>query len=90
MKRRHICDVPGCGAERQRWQRVCARCWRELPRNIRWDITDGHKCRETARHRSGKKRAGEWLAGTAPAPVIARPTPQQFQSRQASLLGEHD
>ncbi|MFY9351656.1 MAG: hypothetical protein WBL20_19460 [Sphingobium sp.] len=31
MKRKHICDVKGCGRQRLRYQRLCPRCFSLLP-----------------------------------------------------------
>lgn len=94
-KRRLICDVPGCGASRLHRHRLCERCFRKLPGEIRVGIAEAkHQHRE--RHwRALRRRAAEFLnlgqpnadlpAGRAPRIPMAR-----VIELQRRLLGERD
>jgi hypothetical protein len=88
MTRRHTCDVPGCGKSRERWQRICGGCFRQLPGDVRHQIIDGHRCKDHKRHRAGIKAAAQHLAASAGQP--ARPSPTQAYQAQQRLLGERD
>jgi hypothetical protein len=81
-RRRHICDVPGCGTPRQRWQRLCDQCFAGLAKNrdVRYGISDAFHTKKRRVHRQLCQRAAailgfDKLAG-APAPAAepeARP-----------------
>ena len=93
MKRRHLCDVPGCGRERHRWQRLCTGCFAALPGDIRFAILDCWKRRDRAEHGRACRRARDFVADRGTAPVRHcghRPTPEQFAARTAAQLGERD
>lgn len=61
-KRRHPCDVPGCGRERERWQRLCPHCFRALPAEIRTGIIQSFKFGLKQRHREWKAKAAAHMA----------------------------
>ena len=89
MPRKHICDVPGCDHTRARWQRLCNRCFKALPGDIRDAITRCWKLNYKPEHRAACKRAGEHMRldqGEVPAP--GHITPQDAYERQQRLLGE--
>lgn len=86
-RRRHVCDTPGCGTERKRWQRLCESCFRSLPGDIRTGITAAHKEHRMADWREWKRRAGQSLADR----IAARRAPLDpatVYERTARLLGE--
>ncbi len=60
-KRAHICDVPGCGAHRPRYFRLCSRCFAMLPGDIRTSIADSKQQRRTRDWRAACKRAAAFL-----------------------------
>jgi hypothetical protein len=62
-RRQHTCDVPGCGATRLRWQRLCDSCWRRLPGDIRTEVTEAFRQGRWSDHRASKRRAAEFIAG---------------------------
>jgi hypothetical protein len=88
MSRRHLCDTPGCGKERKRWQRLCSRCFFALPGDIRTGLVSAFKEHRMADWRQWKKRACEYLATPRPPrrPPIDSATAYE---RTARLLGEH-
>lgn len=91
MAKRHICDVPGCGAHRQRWQRLCQRCWEGLPGDIRTGITATHKQGRKGAKRALCARAAAHLGIAAPAPALPtapRISAQDAFERNQRLLGE--
>lgn len=86
-RRRHVCDTPGCGAERRRWQRLCEACFRMLPGDIRTGIAAAHKEHRMADWREWKKRAALFRAdrhATHRPPVDST----TVYERNARLLGE--
>lgn len=84
--RRHLCDVPGCGHTRARWQRLCQRCFTALPGDIRTGIIQAHKEGRKPDWRRWKRKAGDLLAGRTPAlPAI---DPATVYERTARMLGE--
>ncbi|MFA6125049.1 MAG: hypothetical protein WCS75_01385 [Sphingomonas sp.] len=60
-KRVHRCDVPGCGTERTRWQRLCTRCFTRLPGEMRTGIIDAHHQHRDADWRRLRKAAAVYL-----------------------------
>lgn len=64
-RRNPVCDVPGCGMARKRWQRLCERCWCALPHDIRTGILEAWRQHRRAEHRRECKRAGEFFAERA-------------------------
>jgi hypothetical protein len=82
-RRRQICDVPGCEGSRLSWQRICDRCWRRLPGDIRTGITEAFRLRRYTDHRQHCRRAAEHIAAAecrsvASTPLEERP-PQWWQ-----------
>lgn len=96
MARRHICDVPGCGQPRRRWQRICERCFASLPGDIRTGLIDAFRTNRKPDWRQLKKRAGAYMnfdatgqANPAPARRHHRSTsPQEAYARTSQMLGE--
>lgn len=90
MARAHLCDVPGCGRSRKRWQRLCERCFAALPGDIRTGIAAAFRAGRKADWRSERRRAGAHLADmlTAPPRRRAPVTPERAYELQQRLLGE--
>ena len=92
VHRRHICDVPGCGNTRQRWQRLCGSCFAALPHNIRTGLIDAYKQGRKKDWRAWCRAAGAEInpaASPAPAPPRARHiSAQRAQELQQRMLGE--
>lgn len=91
MSRQHICDVPGCGQTRLRKQRICDRCFRRLPGEIRLGIKEAHHQRRWADHTALKRRAAAFLnlPGSRPTtPATPTVSPQRAYELQARMLGE--
>lgn len=96
MARRHVCDVPGCGRDRARWQRICERCFGALPGDIRSGLIAAHQANRRADWRRQCKRAGEYMnfdahgqAHPAPAhPYRNAVSPERAAELQRRLLGE--
>lgn len=86
--RRHICDVPGCGLERKRWQRICDRCFGALPGDIRTGIITAHKEGRKPDWRRWKRKAGEVLAARPSRPPTHAIDPATAYANTARLLGE--
>ncbi|MCP3730402.1 hypothetical protein M9978_08170 [Sphingomonas sp. MG17] len=86
-RRRHLCDTPGCGMDRKRWQRLCQRCFAALPPYIRVPLILAHKERRTKDWRVWKRKAGEALAANIAqrGPSIDSRTAYENTAR---LLGE--
>lgn len=84
--RRHVCDVPGCGRNRSRWQRICTSCWPQLPGDIRTAILQHFRLGNRTEHRAACKRAGEHIA--AARERMAARSQQAFDNAER-LLGEH-
>ena len=97
MSRNHICDVPGCGRTRHRWQRICEHCWFTLPGALRTDIIDCHRQGRRGDWRKACRRAAEHLEAIAarrcgPGSTDIHPPPrltaeQAFELNQR-MLGE--
>ena len=87
MARAHICDVPGCGRPRHRWQRLCDGCFSRLPGDIRTGIKEAFQQRRFRDHRQFKQRAAEHLAGIAPHHPH-HVSPEQAFANSQRLLGE--
>lgn len=79
MSRRHLCDTPGCGRIRGKWQRLCTRCFTGMPAGIRDRLLIGWKFHKP-KWRAAKREAGKWLAARI----------DTGSSITARLLGEHD
>lgn len=88
MARRHICDVPGCGAPRLRWQRLCERCFKALPGDIRSGIIEMWRQRRKGAWRAECKRAADHLAGALNPAQPGRISPAEAYERTARMLGE--
>ncbi|WCM29219.1 hypothetical protein NDN01_10175 [Sphingomonas sp. QA11] len=91
--RRHICDVPNCGATRQRWQRLCENCFARLPGEIRVGIAEAHHQKRNMDWRRLRKRAAEFLnlAGPGaglPATCKHRVSLARVIELQQRILGE--
>jgi hypothetical protein len=89
-RRQHVCDVPGCGRTRQRWQRICDHCYPALPRDVRNSLIRAHAERRTADWRAWKRKAGEVFAARR-RDRPGQPTnisPQSAFEMQARMLGE--
>lgn len=87
MARAYCCDVPGCGGNRKRWQRLCEPCFAALPAAIRNAITRCWRYNFRAEHRIACKRAAEFIK--------ARADQQQHAARDAyvhsqRMLGERE
>jgi len=89
MARAHLCDVPGCGRSRKRWQRLCERCFAALPGDIRTGIAASWRAGRKADWRAERRRAGHHLADVLAAPA-RRPSisPERAYELQQRLLGE--
>ena len=89
MARAHLCDVPGCGRSRKRWQRLCERCFATLPGDIRTGIASAWRARRKADWRAERRRAAAHLADVLAAPR-RRPvvSPQRAYELHQRLLGE--
>lgn len=90
MARAHLCDVPGCGRSRKRWQRLCERCFAALPGDIRTAIKNHHQAGRKADWRRERKRAAQHIAPILNPTTKPGVSPQQAYAAQARLLGEHD
>ncbi|CAN5865857.1 hypothetical protein BH11PSE6_BH11PSE6_12240 [soil metagenome] len=93
--RRHICDVPNCGATRLRWQRLCSSCFSRLPGEIRVGIAEAHHQKRNTDWRRLRKRAAEFLNLSAvgaglPAPIRPRIPLARVIELQRRLLGERE
>jgi hypothetical protein len=90
MAKAHLCDVPGCGRSRKRWQRLCERCFAALPGDIRTAIREHHQAGRKADWRRERKRAAEHLARllTAHPEPARRVSPERAYELQERLLGE--
>lgn len=87
--RRHICDVPGCGLDRKRWQRLCPRCFSALPRHIRAPLIAAYHAGRKSDWRSLRRAAAELLNNrTRPAPSYPSIDPATVYDQTARLLGE--
>jgi hypothetical protein len=94
-KRRHICDVPHCGRERQSWQRLCSRCFDGLSHARRSMIKLSFR-HDKKRWRQEKKLAGQELGlapATSSAAAIARHvreavSPDRALELHQRILGE--
>lgn len=86
MKRRPVCDVPGCGNHRRRWQRLCENCWRALPGDIRTGILDAHNQHRRADHRRECRRAADHLAALKTHEPASLPPRSSLSAEQAFTL----
>lgn len=88
MARAHLCDVPGCGRSRKRWQRLCDRCFAALPGDLRTAIAEAHYAQDKPRWRAARRAAASALASVEQRRATV--TPQQAFENTRRLLGEHD
>ncbi|RIV87476.1 hypothetical protein [Aurantiacibacter zhengii] len=75
-KRQHICDVPGCTHQRERWQRLCPSCFRTLPWKLRNRILSAWKIQNRPEHRRACRDARDWLATN----TTAQPDPSRWDA----------
>lgn len=61
-KRNHICDVMGCGRQRQRWQRLCGVCFDRLPRDVRTNLIRAFRAGDRPAWRHWCRRARDIIA----------------------------
>lgn len=61
MKRRHVCDVPGCTRERERWQRICTTCFHALSSDLRNALITAKRQKRHTDHRRHCKAAREQI-----------------------------
>ncbi|GGZ02471.1 hypothetical protein ACFSTD_09640 [Novosphingobium colocasiae] len=91
MPRAHLCDVPGCGRSRKRWQRLCDPCFKALPGDIRTALADAFKAGRGPEWRRQRRRARQHLDDLHAGSATHRATsPEAAYAAQARLLGEHD
>ena len=89
MARNYVCDVPGCGRHRKRWQRICEHCFPRLPGDIRTAIIDAHRHGRRSDWRAACRRAGEFFAGDKPARSgTSHISSEEAFHRNQRLLGE--
>lgn len=60
-KRNHICDVNGCGRQRERWQRICPRCFALRPGAVSRALILAFRSRDHAAWRQRRAEAGRLL-----------------------------
>lgn len=94
MTRACLCDVPGCGRTRKRWQRLCDRCFAKLPGEIRTGIKEAKHERRNKDWQALRRRAAAFLnldrnpAQDAIDQRLRRIPPDQAFDLQARMLGE--
>lgn len=76
-RRRHRCDIPGCGRDRWRWQRICNDCFGRLSPHIRSPLLQSWTGKPTRQYREWLRRAADYLAGRP-----ARATPPNTPTRR--------
>lgn len=84
MKQQLRCDVPHCGQPRLRWQRLCDRCFRRLPGEIRVGIAEARHQHRDADWRRLRKEAAVFLGLADPTSSI--PAPQQRRVPLARVI----
>jgi hypothetical protein len=90
-KRRHRCDVPGCGRDRDRWQRLCIRCFRALPAQIRTGIIQSFKRHDMPAHRAWQRDAAAHMAPQlSPAGAAPGVDSATAYANAARLTGDRD
>lgn len=89
-KRRHPCDVPGCGRERDRWQRLCPHCFRALPAQIRTGIIQSFKFGLKDRHREWKAQAAVHMAPQFAARAAPAVSGAQAYALANRITGDRD
>lgn len=92
-KRRHICDVPNCGRERQSWQRLCQRCFDGLSFARRRMITSAFHSDKPRWRRERNQAAVELGLKPAARVKTIAVAPDQIAARrsfelQQRILGE--
>lgn len=94
------CDVAGCTRTRQRWQRVCERCFALLPRRACLSLIMAYRLGDKPAWRALKRETGNVLAGKIAAENRRLPnravrhapriSAQQAFHNHQRLLGEQD
>lgn len=84
------CDVPGCYGPRRRFQRLCERCFRKLPGDIRVGIIEAKHQRRTADWNRLRKHAAEFLNITPETALYPHISASEAYRRNAALLGERN
>lgn len=96
---RHLCDIAGCNRPRQRWQRVCSRCFAVLPHRVSIGVVNAWRSGDRPLWRALKKDGGQMLADhlaaehrrfAKRAARLGAVTPQQAFHNHQRLLGEQD
>jgi len=83
-RRAHICDVPGCGRQRKRGQRLCDPCFRATPPAIRAPLLGAWADKRKADYRGWLKRAAAAINARAAARTV------DVYAAIARLTGEAD
>lgn len=90
------CDVPNCTNRRDKWQRLCDRCFNTLPRHISVGLKAAKLERRNGDWRKLRSEAGDFMRLGNPilteiaAAAIERITPQRAYHLQQQMLGERD
>lgn len=90
------CDVPNCTNRRDRWQRLCDRCFNTLPRHISLGLKAAKAERREGDWRRLRTEAGDFMKLADPnittidAAAIQRITPQRAYRLQQLMMGERD
>ena len=93
-KRNHLCDIPGCGRQRLRYQRLCPHCFGKLPSNMRLGLIAAWNENRLPDWRRLKREAGKFIEGLQHADQRRRSGKSQYVSAQrafamqARMLGE--
>ncbi len=92
MRQRLTCDVPHCGHTRLRWQRLCDRCFRRLPGEIRVGIAEAKRERRTSDWQKLRRRAAEFLnlnpVAQAFEGALGRISPDRVFELHQRMMGE--
>lgn len=84
--RHHPCDV--CGAERKRWQRLCASCFARFPRDLVYAIVQGYHLNKAGWRQAVKRaKALRTVQPAASSPTVSTTDAYRLTAAQ---LGEHD
>jgi len=93
MSRHHTCDVPGCGGDRTRWQRLCDRCFAKLPGDLRVAIKEAKHQRRHSDWNRARKEAAKFLGLGDPMQqavdmTLRRLPPEKVFEMNQRLMGE--
>jgi hypothetical protein len=69
-----VCAAAGCCERIESWQRLCGRCWRKIPFDLREKIKAAMAARAPHLVVDHIRDAVRWLAEHSPAAAIARLT----------------